>query len=180
MVNASAEPIDVSQFSAEQLRSAITTFVPENATHGEKVAAIENGLRTVAGRSLRDAMAKWIVDEIVPVSRLVPESYIKWRPPVRDAMTFVVARLSPSRLAPKLLEQLELPRNTSPEARLLRLIAKVPGLQKLGQVIARNQHLRPALRNALARRRTESGTSVQRRSVRSSRKTWAPGWKNFV
>jgi ubiquinone biosynthesis protein len=34
---------------------------------------------------------------------------------------------------------------------LLRLIAKVPGLQKLGQVIARNQHLRPALRRALAR-----------------------------
>src|SRR5207302_104490 len=27
----------------------------------------------------------------------------------------------------------------------------VPGLQKLGQVIARNQHLRPALRDALAR-----------------------------
>jgi ubiquinone biosynthesis protein len=35
--------------------------------------------------------------------------------------------------------------------RLLRLIAKVPGLQKLGQVIARNEHLRPALRNALIR-----------------------------
>jgi ubiquinone biosynthesis protein len=34
--------------------------------------------------------------------------------------------------------------------RLLRLIARVPGLQKLGQVIARNQHLRPTLRNALA------------------------------
>ena len=151
MPNTSADQIDVSQFTAEQLRSAIATFVPENASHGEKVAAIENGLRTMAGRSLRDAMAKWIVDEIVPVSRLVPESYIKWRPPVRDAMTFVVARLSPGRLAPKLLEQLELPRNTSPETRLLRLIAKVPGLQKLGQVIARNQHLRPALRNALAR-----------------------------
>jgi ubiquinone biosynthesis protein len=66
-------------------------------------------------------------------------------------MMFVVAHLSPARLAPKILVQLELPKNTSVEARLLRLIAKVPGLQKLGQVIARNQHLRPALRNALAR-----------------------------
>ena len=64
---------------------------------------------------------------------------------------FVVARLSPARLAPKLLEQIELPEKTPPEVRLLRLIAKVPGLQKLGQVIARNQHLRPALRHALAR-----------------------------
>src|SRR5208282_3164924 len=88
---------------------------------------------------------------IVPVERLVPEAYEKWRQPVRDAMTFVVARLSAERLAPKLLEQLELPENTSAEERLLRLIAKVPGLQKLGQVIARNRHLRPALRNALAR-----------------------------
>ena len=47
-------------------------------------------------------------------------------------MMFVVMRLSPARLAPKLLEQLELPLNTSAEVRLLRLIAKVPGLQKLG------------------------------------------------
>ncbi|MFZ0804433.1 MAG: AarF/UbiB family protein, partial [Terriglobales bacterium] len=108
-------------------------------------------LRSPAGQAMRDTMARWIVDEIVPVERLVPQAYLKWRPPVRDAMMFVVARLSPARLAPKLLEQLELPANTSAEARLLRLIAKVPGLQKLGQVIARNQHLRPALRNALAR-----------------------------
>jgi ubiquinone biosynthesis protein len=151
MPNAPVEANEASQFSAEQLRSALATLIPANATHAERVSAIETGLRTMAGHSLRETMAKWIVDEIVPVSRLVPESYVKWRPPVRDAMTFVVARLSPGRLAPKLLEQLELPRNTSPETRLLRLIAKVPGLQKLGQVIARNQHLRPALRNALAR-----------------------------
>jgi ubiquinone biosynthesis protein len=70
---------------------------------------------------------------------------------VRDAMMYVVAHLSPERLAPKLLEQIELPVNAPPELRLLRLIAKVPGLQKLGQVIARNQHLRPALRTALAK-----------------------------
>jgi ubiquinone biosynthesis protein len=66
-------------------------------------------------------------------------------------MMFVVTRLSPARLAPKLLEQIELPQNTAPEVRLLRLIAKVPGLQKLGQVIARNHHLHPALRKALAK-----------------------------
>jgi predicted unusual protein kinase regulating ubiquinone biosynthesis (AarF/ABC1/UbiB family) len=82
---------------------------------------------------------------------LVPEAYENWRAPVREAMMFVVAHLSPARLAPKVLEQLELPKRTSAEVRLLRLIAKVPGLQKLGQVIARNQHLRPALRDALAR-----------------------------
>jgi len=151
MPNASAVPARAPQLTADQLRTVLAAFVPQNATHQERIAAIEIALRSATGRSLRDEMARWIVDEIVPVSRLVPESYLSWRPPVRDAMTFVVARLSPGRLAPKLLEQLELPRNTSAETRLLRLIAKVPGLQKLGQVIARNQHLRPALRAALTR-----------------------------
>jgi ubiquinone biosynthesis protein len=139
------------QGGPEQLRTALANFLPKGATAAEQTRAIEAALRSPAGQAMRDTMARWIVDEIVPVERLVPQAYLKWRPPVRDAMMFVVARLSPARLAPKLLEQLELPANTSAEARLLRLIAKVPGLQKLGQVIARNQHLRPALRNALAR-----------------------------
>lgn len=134
-----------------QLRSALAQYLPADASPADKVKAIEAGLRSPAGQVLRHAMARWIVDSIVPVDALVPEAYVKWRPPVRDAMMFVVERLSPARLAPKLLEQLELPLNTTAEARLLRLIAKVPGLQKLGQVIARNPHLRPALRTALAR-----------------------------
>jgi ubiquinone biosynthesis protein len=139
------------RLAPEQLRAALANFLPKGATAAEQSRAIEASLRSPAGEALRDAMARWIVDEIVPVERLVPQAYLAWRPPVRDAMMFVVARLSPARLAPKLLEQLELPSNTSAEQRLLRLIARVPGLQKLGQVIARNQHLRPALRNALAR-----------------------------
>ena len=141
----------IRQLTPEQLRAAVADFLPKGGSRSERIATIGAGLRSLGGQSLRGAMAEWIVDEIVPVNRLVPEAYENRRPPVRDAMMFVVARLSPARLAPKILEQLELPRGTSPEARLLRLIAKVPGLQKLGQVIARNQHLRPALRNALAR-----------------------------
>jgi len=139
------------QLAPDQFRAALAKFLPKGATPAEQTRAIEAGLRSPAGQAMRDAMARWIVDSVVPVERLVPHAYLAWRPPVRDAMMFVIARLSPARLAPKLLEQLELPSNTTTEQRLLRLIAKVPGLQKLGQVIARNQHLRPALRNALAR-----------------------------
>jgi ubiquinone biosynthesis protein len=134
-----------------QLRTALENFLPRGATAAEKVSAIEAGLRSPMGETVRETMARWIVDEVVPVDRLVPEAYRNWRPPVRDSMIFVVTRLSPARLAPKLLEQIELPPDTSAEVRLLRLIAKVPGLQKLGQVIARNQHLHPALRSALAK-----------------------------
>lgn len=141
----------LSQLAPDQLRAALASFLPKDSSSETKLSAIESALRSPVGQSMREAMARWIVDEIVPVERLVPETYLKWRPPVRDAMMIVVARLSPSRLAPKLLEQIELSAKTSAEERLLRLIAKVPGLQKLGQVIARNRNLRPALRNALSR-----------------------------
>lgn len=139
------------QLAPQQLRAMLQSYLPEKATKEEKIRAIESGLRSPLGQSMRETMARWIVDGVVPVERLVPPQYLNWRPPVRDSMMFVVARLSPARLAPKLLEQVELPAETPAEVRLLRLISKVPGLQKLGQVIARNQHLHPALRKALSR-----------------------------
>jgi ubiquinone biosynthesis protein len=150
MLNASAFAAGLSQLAPDQLRAALENYLPKGTT-SQRTTAIEAALRSPIGQSLREAMARWIVDEIVPVESLVPESYLKWREPVREAMMYVVAHLSPGRLAPKLLEQIELPTTTPVEVRLLRLIAKVPGLQKLGQVIARNQHLRPALRAALAK-----------------------------
>lgn len=151
MLDASAIAAGLGSLAPDQLRAALENFLPQGATPAERISAIEAGLQSPAGQSVRDAMARWIVDVIVPVDELVPEAYKQWRPPVRDAMMFVVTRLSPARLAPKLLEQIELPPKTPAEVRLLRLIAKVPGLQKLGQVIARNQHLHPALRRALAK-----------------------------
>ena len=87
---------------------------------------------------------------MVPVEELVPEAYRHWRPLVRDSMQFVVSRLAPSRLAPKVVEQIEAPPDVPPELRLLRLIAKVPGLQKIGQVLARNRHFDPRFRRALS------------------------------
>lgn len=150
MLNAPAIAGSFCQLAPDQLRAVLESLLPKGTT-SERIMVIEAALESPAGQSLRDAMARWIVDEIVPVESLVPEAYLNWRGPVRDAMVYVVAHLSSGRLAPKLLEQMELPANTPAEARLLKLIAKVPGLQKLGQVIARNQHLRPALRSALTK-----------------------------
>ncbi|MFI5107249.1 MAG: AarF/UbiB family protein [Terriglobales bacterium] len=134
----------------EQLQQAFRNLVSASATREERVAAIQAALASETGRALRAEMGRWVVDHLVPVEHLVPEPYAAWRQPVREAMLFVIGHLSDARLAVKLLEQIELPTNARPETRLLRLIAKVPGLQKLGQVLARNRHLRPALRKALA------------------------------
>jgi ubiquinone biosynthesis protein len=128
----------------------LAQFLPASATPAELSKTIESALRSPAGPLLRAQVGTWVIDRFVPVEALVPKEYEKWRPPVRDAMLFVVSRLSDARLAPKILEQIQLPPHTAPEVRLLRLIAKVPGLQKLGQVIARNKRLSPALRHALS------------------------------
>lgn len=102
------------------------------------------------GKLLREQLGEWVVG-LVPAERLVPARYLLWRPIVRDAMVFVVTSLSAARLAPKIVDQLELPANTPAETRLLHLITKVPGLQKIGQVLARNRGLDPRLRRALSK-----------------------------
>jgi ubiquinone biosynthesis protein len=85
----------------------------------------------------------------VPVESLVPDEHARWRPLVRDALEFVFTHLSADRLSAKVAEQLAMPAGSPPEQRLLRLISRMPGLQKLGQVLARNRRLSPALRHAL-------------------------------
>ena len=151
MLDRSAIEAGLRQLAPEQLRAALGNFLPQQGSAAEKTAAIEAGLLSPMGQAMRDAMARWIVDEIVPVERLVPEAYLKWRFPVRDAMMFVVARLSAARLAPKLLEQIELPASTSAESAPVAADCQSAGAAETRTSDWRNQHLRPALRSALVR-----------------------------
>lgn len=139
-------PLEIlSQFAAEDsLQSILSREIPLPA----RIAAIQKLLDGPARELLRAQLGRWVV-QFLPVEDLVPSIYVEWRPLVHDAMVFMLSHLSTARLAPKLIEQIDLPRETSTEARLLRLIAKVPGLQKLGQVLARNRHLHAKLRKAL-------------------------------
>ena len=132
----------------ERLHQALDPFLRSYRTTGERIAAVEVALSGESGKVWRDELAKWTV-QVVPVEILVPEAYAQWRPLVRDSMIFVVSRLSPSRLAPKVVEQIEVAADTPPEVRLLRFIARIPGLQKIGQVLARNRNLDARIRGAL-------------------------------
>ncbi|HNC44020.1 MAG TPA: hypothetical protein PLU80_07640, partial [Acidobacteriota bacterium] len=76
--------------------------------------------------------------ELIPVEELVPEVYQKYKPMVVDAGNIILSRLSRERLQTKLVEQLMTPLEASVQERLLTLIARMPTLQKLGQIIARN------------------------------------------
>jgi ubiquinone biosynthesis protein len=134
---------------AEQLQDALKAFLSRYETKAERVNAVEAALLSGSVRLWRSQLGNWAT-WLVPVEELVPEAYRHWRPLVRDAMQFVVSRLSPARLAPKVVEQIELPPDMPAELRLLRLIEKVPGLQKIGQMLARNRHFDPRFRRALS------------------------------
>jgi ubiquinone biosynthesis protein len=132
----------------QPLQQALHPFLSACATAAEKIHAVQAALESEDGKFWREELGKWTIC-VVPVELLVPKVHQEWRPLVREAMLFVVSRLSASRLAPKVVEQMGLPLDTSAEIRLLRFIAKAPGLQKIGQVLARNRDLHPRLRRAL-------------------------------
>jgi ubiquinone biosynthesis protein len=137
--------------SPEELQSALAQFLPSGSSTVERIAIVDAALRSPEATALRRELGRWIVDRLVPVAALVPNKFAEWRAPTRESMLFVISQLSVERLAPKLVEQFELPLKASPEVRLLKLIARVPGLQKLGQVLARNRHLRKSVRVALSK-----------------------------
>jgi ubiquinone biosynthesis protein len=144
------------KIDSESLPQAVQPFLAGFATTADKIAALEATLNGTEGKYWRAELGKWTV-RVLPVELLVPQAHREWRPFVREAILFVVSHLSSARLAPKIVEQIELPPETSPEARLLCFIAKVPGLQKIGQVLARNRNLHPRLRGALIK--LENGIS---------------------
>jgi ubiquinone biosynthesis protein len=140
----------------QPLKQALLPFLSGYATPAEKINAVQTALEGEEGKFWRVELGKWTI-RMVPVELLVPKVHQEWRPLVREAILFVVSRLSASRLAPKIVEQMELAPDTSAEVRLLRFVAKVPGLQKIGQVLARNRNLHPRLRRALIK--LENGIS---------------------
>jgi len=114
-----------------------------------RACAIKSMLESASGRALRNEIGNWIA-RIVSIDELVPEIYAPWRPLVRDAIQFVFSRLSATRLAHKLVEQADLPLDTAPPDRLVRLVSQMPGIQKVGQVVARHRALGAPLRKALS------------------------------
>lgn len=144
------------KIGTKPLQQALDPFLSRHATTAEKINAVQIALESKSGKYWRQELGKWTV-RMVPVELLVPNVHREWRPVVREAIIFVVSRLSASRLAPKIVEQMGLAPDATPEVRLLRFIAKVPGLQKIGQVLARNRNLDPRLRRALIK--LENGIS---------------------
>ncbi|MCS6885531.1 MAG: AarF/UbiB family protein [Acidobacteriota bacterium] len=87
--------------------------------------------------------------ELIPVQELVPKAYEKYIQMVADAAKVILSKLSAKRLLSKVVDQMLLPLEATLQERLLKLITRMPTMQKLGQIIARNKHLDPELRSRL-------------------------------
>jgi ubiquinone biosynthesis protein len=125
----------------------ITSLFDGQLSTEERVKAVQEALRS-SGPELRPEIGEWIAS-LLSVETLVPDAFERWRPLVHASMAYVASHISDVRLAPKIVEQIELPSDTPIESRLIRVIAKTPGLQKLGQVLARTRKLTPLLRREL-------------------------------
>lgn len=132
----------------EALDEALAPLLDCDPSTQEKIQAVQSVLEGSKGEFWRKELGNWTM-RVVPVELLVPEVHRAWRPLVSESVKFVVSRLSSVRLAPKIIEQISLAPDTPAELRLLRFIARVPGLQKIGQLLARNRTLNPQLRRAL-------------------------------
>src|ERR1700760_4902977 len=117
MSSASMLAAYLKDLSPEELRSGLAQFLPKDSSTAERVAIVDAALRSPDADALRAELGRWIVDRLVPVAALVPKKFATWREPTRASMLFVISQLSVERLAPKLVEQFELPIKTSPEAR---------------------------------------------------------------
>ena len=122
----------------------------ESATDAQMAEAAREALASVDWEAQREAIRR-LIGMIMPLDTLVPEIYAAWRPVIRDAVTVVGANLSPERLVPKLVEQMMLPAEMPLEQRLILLLSRMPSLQKIGQIVARNPHLDESFRAELTR-----------------------------
>jgi ubiquinone biosynthesis protein len=106
-------------------------------------------VQSMLAPGLRDALGRRVA-QTLSLETLIPDVYSQWRPLIRDSFQLVFSRLSDERLAEKLVDQADLPLDTPPAARLLSLIARMPGIQKVGQVLARHRDLGEELCRALS------------------------------
>jgi ubiquinone biosynthesis protein len=84
------------------------------------------------------------------VLEMIPEKWGDiWIPIVHDAMLYFLDHLSDDRLLDKLVSMALLPPGTSRGDYLIEFVSKVPSLQKMGQILARNPDLSPDYRKAL-------------------------------
>jgi predicted unusual protein kinase regulating ubiquinone biosynthesis (AarF/ABC1/UbiB family) len=133
----------------EPLADALVALaIDEHATAAQWQATVREVLEYLGQTQQQEDIGR-LVSQLLPVETLVPDIYRAWRPLVRDAVAFLSTHLSPTRLVPKLVEQILLPADTPLAQRVFMFTSQMPSLQKIGQMLARNAYLDETLRAEL-------------------------------
>ncbi len=94
------------------------------------------------------------------ILEVAPEAARPWMPLIHDALLFFLDHLSEDRLLERVLAEANLPRDASRGDRVLAFVVDTPSLQKLAQILARNDALAPDVRKSL--QTLENGLSSAR------------------
>ncbi|MGD9323339.1 MAG: AarF/UbiB family protein [Desulfobacterales bacterium] len=114
--------------------------------------ALREKLTTMAASVGEDAFVKLVAREIVERTRpqqTIPEVYGHYRFVVRDGIEFFLSQISCQRLIDLVISQLQLKSDVDTKERLVELAKRIPTLHKLGQIIARNPNIDPAVKKWL-------------------------------
>jgi ubiquinone biosynthesis protein len=113
-------------------------------------------MRRRAIKLLRGAKSTGMLESLVRhvvlstgIETFLPKRYARYQPVVREGMVFMLSEMPLSRLSPKIVDQLLLPKTSSFGQRLFTLIKDMPTLQKLGQIICRSPGVDPAFKRKL-------------------------------
>jgi ubiquinone biosynthesis protein len=114
--------------------------------------ALRQRLNALAASMGAEAFGRRVAREIVERThpeRAVPEIYAHYRSLVRDGIEFFLSRVSRRRLVDLVVRQLKMDPAAGAEERLLELAKQFPTLHKMGQIIARNPHIDPSVKQWL-------------------------------
>ncbi|MGD8648323.1 MAG: AarF/UbiB family protein [Desulfobacterales bacterium] len=114
--------------------------------------ALREKLTTMAASVGEDAFVKLVAREIVERTRpqqTIPEVYDHYRFVVCDGIEFFLSQISCQRLIDLVISQLQLKSDVDTKERLVELAKRIPTLHKLGQIIARNPNIDPAVKKWL-------------------------------
>ncbi len=144
------------------LKSLVPMAIPgfDGLTRCGQDVALQKLLAEADLESRRDAVVGQVMAECA-FRDVVPDVYGRFRPLVLDAVRFMLMHLGKERLARLLVEQFQLPDDAPAGKRLAELARELPVLHKLGQMIARNEHVDAAFRTWLLGLESWAGTSSE-------------------
>jgi len=149
---------DLVQGLDPQTRTTVLTFVasshlltggglsePARPSKAEALAR----LKALNWTPWKPLLLEYVVHQSQVFDMLPVTSQPFFYPIAHDALLYFLDHLPEDRLLEKLVDVAYLPAGSSRNAALMAFVARTPSLQKMGQILARNQSLPPDYRNAL-------------------------------